>query len=158
MKMDIEIDSRELHAAFKKAPIKVLEELRDWVHRTSARTERAAKKDLKGSVSHGASGETGSSIHMIISMGGLSSTVKPTTKASYWVHEGRGPGKMPPFKEGTSLHGWARRMGMNPFLVARSIGKKGTKGHPFMDNAYEEVKPLADRDAVRTLDRIVRSI
>jgi hypothetical protein len=40
---------------------------------------------------------------------------------------GRGPGKFPPFGPNTPLAAWASKRGIVPFLVARSIAKKGTQ-------------------------------
>lgn len=40
---------------------------------------------------------------------------------------GRGPGKFPPFGANTPLAAWANKRGIAPFLVARSIAKKGTQ-------------------------------
>lgn len=40
---------------------------------------------------------------------------------------GRGPGKFPPFGPNTPLAAWANKRGITPFLVARSIAKRGTQ-------------------------------
>lgn len=153
MKLDIQVDSKQLQAALNASPQKVKAGLNAWIYRTALRTEREAKIHVPPRVD---TGQTQSSIHT--SFGNLKATVKPTAKHAIFVHEGRRPGKMPPFQEGTALNTWARKKGMNPFLVARSIGLKGTKGNPFMDKAYKIVKPQADRDAETTLASIVRSI
>jgi hypothetical protein len=154
--ISITVDSKQVQQAMSRAPLVVKGKLTAWVSKSALMAERSAKTNLTESVSAGSTGITRSSIHT--SLGGMTSTVKPTTKESYWVHEGRKPGRMPPYQEGTSLNRWARRMGMNPFLVARSIGRKGTKGHPFMDQAYAEIKPRAERDGQALLDDIVRAL
>lgn len=39
-----------------------------------------------------------------------------------------------------ALDKWARKRGLNPYLVARAIAKKGTKPHPYMIPAFRELK------------------
>lgn len=59
------------------------------------------------------------------------------------VHEGRRAGAaMPPVQ---ALLGWARRHGgLNPFLVARAIKRKGIKGRPFLKNAMGAMRGQVD--------------
>lgn len=151
--MTISIDARQLHRAMKQAPFKVKVGMTAWVARTALRTEREEKQDIRPHVD---TGELQSSVHTFLN--GLSAEVKPTSKHAIFVHEGRRPGRMPPFGPNTSLGSWARRKGMNAFLVARSIGKRGIKPYRYVDRAYSNVKPVAERDASQTLDQIVRSI
>lgn len=153
MNLTIDVDAKALTAALNKAPAKVTAALNLWIEKTAFRTEREAKQQVPPHID---TGTLQSSIHTQI--GNLKATVTPNAKYAKFVHDGRRPGKMPPFKEGTDLNRWATKKGMNPYLVARSIGKKGTKPHKFMDKAYKIVKPLADRDAKLLLTEIVRSI
>lgn len=153
MNLSITVDSKALQAAFNRAPGKVVSGLNSWVSRTALRTEREAKMQVPPRID---TGQTQNSITTL--KGRLSATVRPTAKHAIFVHEGRRAGKMPPYQAGTHLNAWAKRRGIPPFLVARAIGRKGTKPHKFMDKAYRIVKPSAERDAERTLDRIVRSI
>lgn len=54
-----------------------------------------------------------------------------------WVHDGRGPGRMPP---PAALRAWARRHGMAgaEFLIARAIGRRGVSGRPFLADALRQ--------------------
>lgn len=58
---------------------------------------------------------------------------------------GRRPGgKLPPFRAGTPLAKWVRDKmgeGVSPYLVARSIARKGTKGSKFAAKSYATMKP-----------------
>lgn len=58
-----------------------------------------------------------------------------------YVHEGTRP-HWPPV---SALRGWARRHGMNPYLVARAIARRGTKPRPFLREAFEAALPEIDR-------------
>jgi HK97 gp10 family phage protein len=80
---------------------------------------------LMGSINHTISGAGGS----------LRGEVGPSTRYGFFVEHGRGPGKPPPV---AAIEGWARRHGANPFLVARAIGRRGTKPRPFMKPALEK--------------------
>ena len=66
--------------------------------------------------------------------------------------EGRRPGKPPP-PPGSLLLWIARKIGApdNPesveFLIARSIGRKGTKAHKMFEQAFEKAVPYFERQA-----------
>lgn len=56
----------------------------------------------------------------------------------------RANGKLPPYQAGTPLEKWVRDKmgdGVPPYLVARSIAKKGTKGAKFAAKTYATMKP-----------------
>lgn len=80
-------------------------------------------------------GRLGGSITHTISGSGanLTSKVGPSVAYGLWVEKGRGPGKMPPV---AALQPWARRHGVNPYVLARAIGRKGTKPQPFLVPAF----------------------
>ena len=63
----------------------------------------------------------------------LTGRVGPSARYGYFVEYGRRPGKPPPVG---AVAGWARRHGANPFLVARAIGRHGTKAQPFVRPSY----------------------
>lgn len=82
-------------------------------------------------------GRLGGSITHAITGGGanLTSKIGPSVAYGLYAEKGRGPGRMPPV---AAIEGWARRHGMNPFALARSIARKGTKGKPYMRPAFEQ--------------------
>lgn len=73
----------------------------------------------------------------------LSATVKATAPHSWLVQHGRRPGKMPSIdprrakspKSAQRLANWAKAHGIEPFVLARSIARKGTRARPFMTAA-----------------------
>lgn len=156
MDVSITVDAKAVEEAFRKAPDKVTAGIKKWLTRSSLLAERASKKHLRDSSSRGASGRTLSSINS--SEGSFKSEIRPNTKYAEWVEEGRRPGRMPPYQRGTDLEKWARRVGINPFLVARAIARKGTKPKKFMFEAYKEVKPKIERDGNDMVEAILRSI
>lgn len=71
------------------------------------------------------------------SLRGIEGIIEPMEKYGAAVEFGRKPGAFPPIG---ALDRWARKRGLNPFLVARAIARKGTKAQPFMKPAFEMTK------------------
>lgn len=77
---------------------------------------------------------------------------------------GRGPGRMPPYWEGTSIERWATSVGMPAYALAKQIAEKGTarwrRGSNILGwrngQADEESKPL--RIFSETLESEMRSV
>lgn len=73
--------------------------------------------------------------------------VGPSGAASsyaYYADQGRAPGGYPPIE---AIAYWARRKGIAapPFLIARAIARKGTKGSEFVRRTAQEAGPAAQR-------------
>lgn len=64
----------------------------------------------------------------------LKGTLENVSPYAKFIHDGTKP-HWPPLE---AITGWANRHGIPPFLVARSIANKGTKGRPFFTEAIEE--------------------
>lgn len=71
----------------------------------------------------------------------LSGEYGPRSKYAYWVHIGSGP-HWAPIKY---LEGWAKRHGINPYALQKSIAKKGTKANPFLQKAVDKAQPNINR-------------
>lgn len=69
-----------------------------------------------------------------------------------FVHEGTAP-HFPPLD---AITPWAIKKGIPPFLVARSIAKKGTKANPFLKRAIDKSADGVDADFAEALDNIVK--
>lgn len=54
----------------------------------------------------------------------------------FWPFERGSSPHMPPWKPGTRLWGWAARMGLPAYGVARTIQAQGTPAHRVMDKAW----------------------
>lgn len=93
---------------------------------------------IEGDARRGVKRDTGrlqNSITHSISGTGLEGKAGPSVAYGLYVELGRRPGKQPPIK---AIEGWARRHGINPFVLARSIGRKGIKAQPFLIPAFEK--------------------
>jgi len=84
-------------------------------------------------------------------------------RASLYRVRGRGPGRMPPID---AIAPWARRRGLSPYLVARSIGKRGTQRWRENRNVLGiertsrpgQEQPQPGSILLKTADTIARSI
>jgi hypothetical protein len=76
-----------------------------------------------------------------------------------WAEKGRGPGKWPPR---APIELWVRRkLGISPpeshqvaFLVARAIGRRGTKGAHMAEKGLSAVKGVIEADFLGVPDRV----
>lgn len=131
MPVSIEIvGASQLSASLGKAASSVSLELKTAMTTSLLLIEGDARRGVKRDT-----GRLQNSIAHSISGTGLEGKVGPSVAYGLYVELGRRPGKMPPLR---AIEGWARRHGINPFLVARAIGRKGIKAQPFLIPAFEK--------------------
>lgn len=123
MQIDVRIEGLEkLQAGAAAAPATLLAETRTALVAGSLLVEGAARglapKDtgrLAGSITHNISG--------------LTSRIGPSVGYGLFVERGRRPGTPPPVG---AVAGWAARKGIDPYVLARAIGRKGVRPRPFL--------------------------
>lgn len=86
---------------------------------------------------------------------GVSAIWGSSSEHAYFADQGRGPGKMPP--KGV-LIGWHGITEANEFVVRRAIGRRGTKGKPFITRSFNEIKGPARRELESALSRALAKI
>lgn len=78
------------------------------------------------------------------------------------IEFGRLPnGKLPPFKAGTPLAKWVSvKMGaeVNPYIVARSIARKGTKPSKFAHKSYVKMRPAVSTMADQVIAKTIKGL
>lgn len=115
------------------------------VHAWLLECAELAKKAIEDHAPVGVAGEMGQGIkHNIdIVLTGEEAFIGPNRQVPYalGVEEGTRPHR-PPSGPNSSLAQWAELKGMNVYAVAASIARNGTKPHPFVEPAYEEVKDV----------------
>lgn len=153
MQIDVRIEGLErLQAGIASGPATLATEVRGAMTAGSLLIEGAARglapKDtgrLAGSITHSISG----------SGANLTSKIGPSVQYGLFVERGRAPGKMPPI---AAIAGWAARKGIDPFVLARSIGRKGTKARPYMlpafNNNVGRVTALFTKIGARVVSRM----
>lgn len=119
-------------AKFDAMPARVLYEIKSAIRTGAHLIEGNAKKQLGRGNRGWDTGRMASSI--IPSFMPFKAEISPHTKYAIYVHQGTSPHWVPI----AALAPWARRHGINPYAVQRSIAKKGTKANPFMDRAAVE--------------------
>jgi len=141
---------KEFKAALKKSPRIAKEEIGNAVQK--------ATLEIRGQVKREAPVDDGKLRQNIYSdVKGLRGTILPiraSQKYAICVHEGTKP-HHPPVKEGKGIHKWATKKGLNPYAVAKSIAKKGTKANPFMDRAVNKTKSKVNQFFEKALENIV---
>lgn len=152
----IQIDSKRVEAMLAKAPGKI----------------KAAKKEIlsRGSIMTQAQMR----IESPVFDGDLRRSIRPKWQSADTVivfsdakhavpmEVGRRPGgKLPPYKEGTPLAKWVRiKMGADvpPFIVARAIARKGTKGKRFAQKTYVKMKPEVNSMANQVIAKTIKAL
>lgn len=140
MPWEIVVEDSALRAGLAAAPKRLDDELRQGVTQGAVILHDAVVRNTPV----GATGMLRNSITFEVSGSGLDvtgrvfSTDVPVKVAS--VETGRAPGRMPPWGPGSSLSLWvARKAGGDQraaFLIARAIGRRGTKGAHMFERAY----------------------
>ncbi|HQV45029.1 MAG TPA: hypothetical protein PK478_02000 [Nitrospira sp.] len=138
MSLEIRVDDARLRAALQRAPQVIGAEL----ERTVTGIALDAESGVIAATPVGATGHLRQSItHQVaasalVVQGRVYSTDVPIKVAS--VEHGRAPGRMPPM---APIELWvSRKLGGDrrvAFLVARAIGRRGTKGQHMFEKGYE---------------------
>lgn len=67
-------------------------------------------------------------------------------------------GTRPHFPPVSALSLWAKRKGLNPFVIARSISRKGTKANPFFQNSIDAQRNNVAKEFDNALDAIIKEL
>ena len=116
-----------LQAGVAAAPATLAREVRAALVASSALV-KATQQELAPRFT----GETVESVAATITA--TSASIGPRSPHGYYADRGRRPGKQPPI---AAIEPWARAKGLNPYLVARAIGRHGTKGKEFVRPSLE---------------------
>ncbi len=143
----------EVFRLAREAMAEVTEMLRREV---MTRTPIGASGNLRGSIYTEIRGE---------GRGALRGVVASRVPYARYVEFGRrAGGRMPPWREGSSLYRWVAHKLKPPdgyiervsFLVARAIVRHGTSGHRMFARAFEENQSRIDRRFGELADEIAR--
>jgi HK97 gp10 family phage protein len=80
--------------------------------------------------------------------------VEPTADYAEYVEKGTSPHWVS-VKPGTPLYRWATQKAISPYALQRSIARKGTKPHPFIQPTYEIMEPRVHRDFNQGIDQLI---
>jgi HK97 gp10 family phage protein len=152
--LTIQVDDKQLRRLYKKYPA----EIDDAFKRILTDGSIIVQKRLRENAPVGVTQDLSRKIQRTVSKS--TARIRPMAGYTYWVENGRGAGKAPPWSgsEGEDFRKWvALKMGSSvpPFVVARAIGKKGTKAQPFVKPTYDDTKPIVTRYAQSEVTRLV---
>lgn len=85
-----------------------------------------------------------------LDFGRFQGTLSSNAPYSMAVHFGTSPHAVP----ASALTAWAAKKGLNPWAVAKSIAKKGTKANPFLQKAVDLQRENINREFKDALDSI----
>lgn len=147
----IEIDSAQAQAMLRAAPGKIKSRLNRVLNVVSIETQR----EMRTKANVGVSGDLRRSIKYQVT--GLESRVGPTAASGPYVEKGTRP-HWTSVKPETALGKWAAAKGVNPYMLQRSIARKGTKAHPFVEPTYTLMEPRITRRFDSEIDKLVQEL
>lgn len=132
-KMGITLDRRELDRLMRIAPRRTKRAIVDILDASAKLTEKSMKQNVN---------KASRALEKDIKTkkGNLWRRVGSDLNYAVFLEEGTRP-HFPPAYKGSSLDLWAESKGIPTYAVARSIARKGTKAHPFVEPTYIDVKP-----------------
>lgn len=145
----IVFDDAKVKAMLNIAP----ERVQQTVHRLLEQVGILGQSEMRQQTGVGATGDLRRSEHYFFS-GGAEVTVEPTVDYAQDVDKGTSPHWVS-VATGTSLYKWAMQKGINPYDVQKSIAKKGTKAHPFLQPTFDILEPKASRIFNNGVDALI---
>ena len=148
----INVNKKKVEQALRVAPNKIINSMHDSL------TESAiyASNQFKRTLTRHHSIDTGllrASVSFRF-MNRLKVRIAPAQKYAKYVEYGTRPHHVSP----EHLEGWAHRHGISPYAVAKSIAKKGTKAHPFVDETFAKVEPYAVHNMNKHIKTTVKEV
>jgi hypothetical protein len=88
-----------------------------------------------------------------------SAEIKPTDQVPYAdaVETGSQP-HIPPAGPDSALAQWCELKGLNVWAVAKSIARKGTKPHPYIEPTYQAIKPQVTELFTRGIGQYIEGL
>lgn len=147
MAVDMIVDDRVLKARFAKAPVKTLKAVKLGINAASIVVSRGMQKEAPqhdGALSRSITTTTTT----------YTAKVYPKAKYAIFVEKGTRP-HFPPIN---AIEKWANDHGINPYVLAKSISKKGTKANPFVKNTSDKYSKQAGKVGSRVMARELEKI
>lgn len=144
--------AQELLTVLRSAPRDVQREMRRGVARALGEVRREAR--ARAPVFQGVLRRR---ISVRTDPGTIGGRVRPTAPHAHLVEHGRGPGRIPP-RSDPRLVAYADRLGVDPYVLARAIGRHGTRPHPWWEPAVHAATPRVEAILREALERVIRWI
>lgn len=155
MTVGIQLDDAKVQALLKKAPEAVQTRLQQLIEAGAIDTQRV----MRQKVDVGATGNLRRAIRYTVTPSQFKAEIGPGPEAPYALAVENGSrAHWTSVAPGTTLRRWADMKGINPYAVQRSIAKKGTKAHPYVEPTFIEMKPVVERDIAEGLTQLVTEL
>lgn len=158
--ISISVDARKLEMLIKRYKPEFRSAVRAIYNDGAIIVQRQMRLKVPKGVSSRALRET-----IVYEVKDSGAVIRPTKKyGGKWdasiVEKGRLPGKMPPYTKESNpeLVAWAESKGINPFVLARHIAKKGTRPTWFVRDTYKITKPQVQKYANVKIKELVAQL
>ena len=148
----IQVNDKELRQALRVAPNRIINAMHTSLTRSAVQTQRYFREEItnNGSIH---TGELRRSVHFGFK-DKLSVVIEPEAKYADYVENGT----KPHWTSVRNLESWAKFRGINPYVLQRSIARKGTKAHPFEQRTAQRATVFATKDMQQQLDKSMKEI
>lgn len=149
--VSISVDAVQVEAMLRAAPGRVNARLKRVLNLVSIESQREMR--IKTNVA--VTGDLRQSVKWDVT--GLTATIGPTAKHAEFVENGTKP-HWTSIRPGSSLYKWATLKGIPPGAVQRSIARKGTKAHPFVEPTFTLMEPRIIRRFDKEMGDLTREL
>lgn len=153
MNVSIVVDDKQVVRLFAAAPEAARKRQGQLVEGATIDVQR----QMMMNVSVGATGASRRAIRYVINRSRFQGEVIPDFPHALPLEKGSRP-HWTSVRPGSSLYQWARHKGISPYAVQRSIARKGTKAHPFVEPTYRMMKPRVESQIVRGMSDFARGM
>lgn len=153
MQIGFRIEDAQVRALFERAPAMVTSRLKSLVEAAAIDVQR----EMRIAAPVAVTGQLRGSIRYVVSPMQIQAEIKPEVQYAEDVEFGTKPHPVS-VAEGTPLLKWAKLKGINPYALKRSIERKGTKKHPFVEPTYTKMKPVVEAAIATGMSRLVEEL
>lgn len=146
MEISLRVDMGNALEATKKAP----EEMAKAIHQTLLEVAIYTQRVFRQNMPVGKTGMLRRTTTYVW-LGDARVRIEPVEEYAEYVEFGTRP-HFPPVE---AITPWARMRGIEPWALAHSIAKHGTKAHPFLQKTYEQVEPYANTALAQNVDKVI---
>jgi hypothetical protein len=153
MQIGFKIEDAKVRQLFERAPAAVTTRLKSLVEAAAIDVQR----EMRIAAPVAVTGQLRGSVRYVISPAQIQAVIKPEVEYAEDVEFGTKPHHVS-VAQGTPLLAWAKLKGINPYALQKSIERKGTKKHPFVEPTYWKMKPVAQADITAGMSRLVEEL
>lgn len=148
--VSITFDDKKVREMLAAAPERTMQTVRQLLEKAGI----DVMAEMRREAPVGVTGDLRRTTHYVF-QGDMAVVVEPTANYAEDVEKGTSPHWVAVEGKDSPLARWAAQKGINPYAVQRSIAKKGTKAHPFIQPTYDIMEPKVQRDFENGIERFI---